>query len=81
MAYNGVGLTTPRGSGTNGYVQRNLSLVRSRPMEPVYQPSKMAAPPKAPDAALLEHERKRKIELKLFMLREEMEEQGYPVCC
>nr|6QDV_R Chain R, Serine/arginine repetitive matrix protein 2 [Homo sapiens] len=25
--YNGIGLPTPRGSGTNGYVQRNLSLV------------------------------------------------------
>ena len=28
--YNGIGLPTPRGSGTNGYVQRNLSLVRGR---------------------------------------------------
>ena len=27
--YNGIGLTTARGSGTNGYVQRNLSLVRN----------------------------------------------------
>ena len=26
--YNGVGLATARGSGTNGYIQRNLSLVR-----------------------------------------------------
>uniref|UniRef100_A0A3Q1ENS5 Serine/arginine repetitive matrix 2 n=1 Tax=Acanthochromis polyacanthus TaxID=80966 RepID=A0A3Q1ENS5_9TELE len=26
--YNGIGLTTPRGSGTNGYVQRNLSSLR-----------------------------------------------------
>ena len=26
--YNGIGLTTQRGSGTNGYVQRNLSFVR-----------------------------------------------------
>ena len=28
MSYNGIGLSTARGSGTNGYVQRNLSLVR-----------------------------------------------------
>ncbi|KAG9313530.1 hypothetical protein JVU11DRAFT_5857 [Chiua virens] len=27
--YNGIGLTTPRGSGTNGYVQRNLSILRT----------------------------------------------------
>jgi len=25
--YNGIGLTTARGSGTNGYVQRNVALV------------------------------------------------------
>ena len=28
MSYNGIGLSTVRGSGTNGYVQRNLSAVR-----------------------------------------------------
>ena len=28
--YNGIGLTTQRGSGTNGYVQRNLSFVREK---------------------------------------------------
>ena len=26
--YNGIGLTTPRGSGTSGYVQKNLSFVK-----------------------------------------------------
>ena len=24
--YNGIGLQTPRGSGTSGYIQRNLSV-------------------------------------------------------
>ena len=28
MSYNGIGLTTARGTGTNGYIQRNLSTVR-----------------------------------------------------
>ena len=28
--YNGIGLTTQRGSGTNGYVQRNLSFVQQK---------------------------------------------------
>ena len=27
--YNGIGLMTPRGSGTSGYVQRNFSVVKS----------------------------------------------------
>lgn len=26
--YNGIGLMTPRGSGTSGYVQKNLSKMR-----------------------------------------------------
>lgn len=26
--YNGIGLPTPRGSGTSGYIQKNLSLVK-----------------------------------------------------
>lgn len=26
--YNGIGLQTPRGSGTSGYIQRNLSIVK-----------------------------------------------------
>ena len=26
--YNGIGLQTPRGSGTSGYIQRNLSVVK-----------------------------------------------------
>lgn len=27
--YNGIGLQTARGSGTNGYVQRNMALIRN----------------------------------------------------
>jgi hypothetical protein len=34
--YNGIGLTTPRGSGTNGYVQRNLSFVHNRTQRQEY---------------------------------------------
>jgi hypothetical protein len=26
--YNGIGLQTPRGSGTSGYVQKNLSYIK-----------------------------------------------------
>lgn len=28
--YNGIGLNTPRGSGTSGYVQRNLAAIKQR---------------------------------------------------
>jgi serine/arginine repetitive matrix protein 2 len=77
MSYNGVGLTTPRGSGTNGFVTRNMSLVRPRFQDPLYGTAKAAAPPRQPNEDLLDHERKRKIQLKLLTLREELEEQGY----
>ena len=28
--YNGIGLTTPRGSGTSGYVQRSLAYIKPK---------------------------------------------------
>ena len=31
--YNGVGLTTARGSGTNGYVQTNMAFIRKSRLE------------------------------------------------
>ncbi|KAJ3803152.1 cwf21 domain-containing protein, partial [Lentinula aff. detonsa] len=76
--YNGIGLTTPRGSGTNGYVVRNLSTLRS------YEPAQDraaawdVAPPKhrEPDQGILEHERKRQVEVKCLELQLELEDKG-----
>ncbi|PFH52662.1 hypothetical protein AMATHDRAFT_109206, partial [Amanita thiersii Skay4041] len=74
--YNGIGLTTPRGSGTNGYVVRNLSVLRKHESFQDRQTAWDAAPPKhrEPDAAILEHERKRKVEVKCLELQLELEE-------
>ncbi|KAK7060340.1 acetylornithine aminotransferase [Paramarasmius palmivorus] len=74
--YNGIGLTTPRGSGTNGYVVRNMSALRS------YEPARDRAdawdakPPqhREPDEGILEHERKRQVEVKCLELQLELEE-------
>lgn len=80
--YNGIGLPTPRGSGTNGYVQRNLSLVRGRRGErPDYKGEEElrrleAALVKRPNPDILDHERKRRVELRCLELEEMMEEQG-----
>ncbi|KAF2264297.1 pre-mRNA-splicing factor CWC21 [Lojkania enalia] len=73
-----VGLSTPRGSGTSGYVQKNKSLLRPR--------DKMAPYPKdweqakhrqrQPDKEILEHDRRREIEVKVFELRDKLEEEG-----
>jgi serine/arginine repetitive matrix protein 2 len=69
--YNGVGLQTARGSGTSGFVQRNLShlLPGQKPKLSDYGTElkqrlkeNPLLPPKEPNAEILEHERKRKIE-------------------
>ncbi|KAJ2991169.1 hypothetical protein NUW54_g8268 [Trametes sanguinea] len=76
--YNGIGLTTPRGSGTNGYVVRNLSAVRSHSSVQDRSAAWDVAPPKhrEPDAEILEHERKRKVEVKCLELQLQLEEEG-----
>ena len=64
--YNGIGLTTARGSGTNGYVQRNLAFVRDKPnRKPInYNDIKRNAPvQREPNQEILEFERKRQIEV------------------
>ncbi|KAI0722975.1 cwf21 domain-containing protein [Earliella scabrosa] len=78
IMYNGIGLTTPRGSGTNGYVVRNLSAVRSHQSVQDRASAWDAAPPKhrEPDAEILEHERKRKVEVKCLELQLKLEEDG-----
>ena len=80
--YNGIGLQTARGSGTNGYVQRNLSLVKQikKPVE--YKSEEDFARlerelNRAPNQEILEHQNKRQIELKCLEMRELMEQQGY----
>jgi hypothetical protein len=71
-----VGLTTPRGSGTSGYVQRNLSALRPRDRQEPYNIDDRHHKPRQPDPAILEHERKRKIEVQVFELRDSLEEAG-----
>ncbi|GAB7354779.1 hypothetical protein MBLNU459_g5177t1 [Dothideomycetes sp. NU459] len=76
-----VGLNTPRGSGTSGYVQRNLSHLKPRD-------NGAGAPygakdfdsfkhrQRQPDQEILEHDRKREIEVKVFELRDRLEDEG-----
>lgn len=76
-----VGLSTPRGSGTSGYVQRNLAFQRPRDSASPYtrRPDDLhqAHRPRAPDQGLLEHDRKREVEVKVFELRDKLEDEGY----
>ncbi|KAI8504934.1 Serine/arginine repetitive matrix protein 2 [Branchiostoma belcheri] len=80
--YNGIGLNTPRGSGTNGYVTRNWAHIRGRKEKVNYKTEEEmkkldAAMSKKPNQEILDHERKRKVELKCMEMQELMEEQGY----
>ena len=73
-----VGLTTPRGSGTSGYVQKNRSLLRPRDKVQPYPKDWESAKhrPRRPDAEILEHEAKRDIEVKVLELRDKLEDEG-----
>jgi hypothetical protein len=74
-----VGLSTPRGSGTSGYVQRNLSHLKPRDRQngaPYSLDDFQKHKQRKPDAEILEHERKRQIEVKLFELRDKLEDDG-----
>ena len=77
IMYNGIGLQTARGSGTNGYVQKNMSFVNHKPkvdyksydeMKPVVH--------RKPNKEILEHEAKRRVEVKLLEYRDKLEEMG-----
>ncbi|KAF2855325.1 cwf21-domain-containing protein [Plenodomus tracheiphilus IPT5] len=73
-----VGLTTPRGSGTSGYVQKNRSLIRPRDKIAPYPKDWDSAKhrPRQPDAEILEHEAKREVEVKVLELRDKLEDEG-----
>ncbi|RZS03900.1 hypothetical protein BHM03_00034146 [Ensete ventricosum] len=80
--YNGIGLQTPRGSGTNGYIQSNKFFVK--PRQPPARFDAASASGSQPEGAMrkpnkdiLEHDRKRQIQLKLLILEETLTDQGY----
>lgn len=78
--YNGIGLKTARGSGTNGFVQRNLSYIRpSRILQFSQKNEVEIIEPKIKqqDKSILEHQARREIEVALLELEEKMEEQGF----
>lgn len=74
-----VGLSTPRGSGTSGYVQRNLSHLKPRDSGAPYPKDldSLKHRQRQPDKEILEHDRRREIEVKVFELRDRLEDEGY----
>jgi hypothetical protein len=82
-----VGLSTPRGSGTSGYVQRNLSHLKPRdsgygaPYPPIPNSSNSdgnsgSFKQRKPDRQILEHDRRRAIEVRILEERDRLEEEN-----
>lgn len=83
--YNGIGLMTPRGSGTSGYVMKNLSHMKKAHNRDDFikelqsmKDNVIEARKKAnPDIIL--HEQMRDIEVKKLELMEELSTRGYQI--
>lgn len=73
-----VGLTTPRGSGTSGYVQRNSAFIKPRAAGygAPYPPTSASFKQRMPDKQILEHDRMRAIEVQVMEERERLEEEN-----
>ncbi|KAI6198099.1 hypothetical protein M3Y94_01304700 [Aphelenchoides besseyi] len=79
--YNGVGVGTARGTGTAGYVQANTSSLKFTKHRKAYNAEDdmaraEAAINRAPNAQLLNHEYKRRIEIRCVELEDLMEKEG-----
>ncbi|KAJ0743621.1 putative mRNA splicing factor Cwf21 domain-containing protein [Helianthus annuus] len=82
--YNGIGLQTARGSGTNGYIQSNKFFVKPKTNRVStgnnggYEAGQgIAGVSRKPNKDILEHDRKRQIQLKLVVLEDKLVDQGY----
>jgi len=65
--YNGIGLETARGSGTNGYVQRNMSFIRRHKDNVDYKSEEELRKldsqlTRGPSREILDHERKARVD-------------------
>ena len=65
-------------SGTNGYVMRNLATLRVHETAADRAAAWSVAPPKhrEPDEGILDHERRRKVEVKCLELQLQLEDDG-----
>lgn len=77
-----VGLSTPRGSGTSGYVQRNHAFIKPRnagygaPYPPLSEAGAGGFKQRQPDKKILEHDRMREVEVRVMEERERLEEEN-----
>lgn len=82
MSYNGIGLSTARGSGTNGYIQKNYTknteTSYSRRLKNKQSDIKKNQIVSFQDKELIKHESKREMDLKVSEYRDKLEDQEDP---
>jgi serine/arginine repetitive matrix protein 2 len=72
----GIGLLSVRGSGTSGYVQTNRFNLRGPPQTQFRDRDDDRGPvQKKPNEEILEHNRKRQIELEVETMRAQLEDE------
>ena len=84
--YNGIGLKTQRGSGTNGYVTKSFADVRNTDERRKQNANhggyrsgaRRRAPVKQVDQGVADHHRRRQIEVQLAEMRDRWEDSGVP---
>jgi serine/arginine repetitive matrix protein 2 len=74
--YNGVGILTPRGTGTSGHVQTNKFNLRRAPVPKFGADGDKQHADRKPNKDILEHNRRRQLEIKLLELSDQLEEAG-----
>jgi len=65
-----------RGTGTSGYVQTNKFNLRGPPQQRRERDDNKGPTNRGPNAAILEHNRKRQIEVQVELMRDDLEEEG-----
>jgi len=72
-------LQTPRGTGTSGHIEKNLSILQPRQNynRKQYDSNRPPPKPRVIDPAIADHEKKRQIEVKVVEFRELMEEEEF----
>ena len=66
--YNWVGVSTPRGTGTSGYVEASLVTRKNAPI----QQNRGQQKPQRKSELLKEHEKRRAIEVQCLLLKKEL---------
>ncbi|KAI9476837.1 RNA-splicing factor [Coemansia sp. RSA 989] len=78
--YNGIGLSTPRGSGTSGHVVKNVSSLRPGKRDGLSKRRDYSrgrdSKTKPLDKGIIDHERKRQVEVQCLELQDRLEDRG-----